>query len=53
MACWEKSLPLPLRERVGVRGSSPYRTETSRRETPLPSPHPQWEGEYAIPQHPP
>jgi hypothetical protein len=51
MLCGEKSLPLPLRERVGVRGSCRYRTETSRRETPPPIPLPQAEGENVASRH--
>ena len=45
MALWKDILPLPLRERVGVRGSCLYRTETSYWETPPPNPLPQGEGE--------
>jgi hypothetical protein len=44
-------LPLPLRERVGVRGSCRKGSETSRGETPPPVPLPQGEGENIAPRH--
>jgi hypothetical protein len=49
MLCRGKSLPLPLRAGVGVRGLCLYCTETSCRETPPPNPLPQGEGENIVP----